>query len=328
MNARRVPRRQGGFTLIELMIAIAIGMAIIASLAGILAATSGSSKTNDRTTELQFNGRYALNALKLELLQSGNRGYTWAEPSAAYTALTPTVTGDCGDGSGNFVANIRQGVWGVDDANPFSANCASAKSPASAGGDMLIIRRLDPPETTLVANKFYFQSTYAQGGVFRGSTDPLVINAAALPRGNFPIKVYVYYVRPWTVSSTESPKIPALVRVALQDNGTMATELVASGIEQMQVQYGRRTTAGNVQYYDSFTTTNCSTCVLEATNGLTTTQTVWDEVNSVRIWLLARSPTVEPGYTNNTTYAMGNISYAVNDSFRRQVFTTVVQLRN
>ena len=49
---------------------------------------------------------------------------------------------------------------------------------------------------------------------------------------------------------------------------------------------------------------------------------------SVRIWLLARNVTPEPGYQNTQTYAMGDQSYTVNDSFRRQMFTTVVQLRN
>lgn len=326
---RRTPRlalRAAGFTLVELMIAITIGMAIIASLAGILATSSSSSKTNDRASELEYNGRYALSQIKTELLQSGYRAYTWAEPNTPSTALG-AVTNECDSGSGGFVGNIRQGVWGVDDANPFSATCVPTKN-GSDGGDILVIRRLDGNvPATLTANTFYFRSSYAAGEVFRGTTPPATISGVT-PLNSFPLQVFVYYVRPYTVSATENPKVPALMRVVLQSDGSMTSEMVATGIEQFQVQYGRRTTSGLVQYYDTFTSANCGTCVLETTNGLTTTTTVWDEVNSVRLWVLARSTAPEPGYVNNQTYAMGDINYTVNDGYRRQLFTTVVQLRN
>jgi hypothetical protein len=44
--------------------------------------------------------------------------------------------------------------------------------------------------------------------------------------------------------------------------------------------------------------------------------------------LLARTAKVENGYSNTTSYAMGDQTYTVNDGFRRQLFTAVVQLRN
>ena len=44
-------------------------------------------------------------------------------------------------------------------------------------------------------------------------------------------------------------------------------------------------------------------------------------------WLLARNTFIEPGYANTTTYSMGDVSYTVNDGYRRQLFTTTVQLR-
>jgi hypothetical protein len=51
-------------------------------------------------------------------------------------------------------------------------------------------------------------------------------------------------------------------------------------------------------------------------------------VNSVRIWLLARNARAETGYSNTNSYVMGDVTYTVNDSFRRQLFSAVVQLRN
>jgi hypothetical protein len=97
----------------------------------------------------------------------------------------------------------------------------------------------------------------------------------------------------------------------------MTDELVASGIERMQVQYGRLTTAPDTQYFNTL-----------AGNSSDAAETAWDEVNVVRIWLLARNSTPEPGLVNNTTYAMGDANFTPGDNFRRQLFTTVVQLRN
>lgn len=314
---------QAGFTLIELMISITIGLAILAALVGVLATSSSNAKTNDRTSELLSNGRFALDAMKKELREAGFRGYTWADPTTA-TGLG-TVTNEClesGATASFFVSNLRQAVWGSNNTDPFTANCIPATDYVS-GTDVLVVRRLGVvPATALAVGNLYFSSTYERGQVFLGTTRPGWYAAGMRPYGDFPLQTYVYFVSPYTVSATESPKIPALFRVSL--NGTtMAKELVASGIERMQVQYGRRTTAPATQYL------NAGTAPLTQSS-FTTDKTDWEDVNSVRIWILARGSTVEPGLNpSTTTYAMGDDSYTPpNDGFRRQLFTTIVQLRN
>ena len=54
----------------------------------------------------------------------------------------------------------------------------------------------------------------------------------------------------------------------------------------------------------------------------------WGYVVSAHISLLMRSPTSEPGYVDNATYAMGNEVYTPNDGYRRLLMETVAQLRN
>jgi type IV pilus assembly protein PilW len=310
--------RQAGFTLIEMMIAITIGLGILAGLVGVLATNSGNSRSNDRTSELMTNGRYALNTMKQELRQAGFRGYTWAEPG------TPGALGalgneclEAGATAGSFVANIRQGLWGAKTTNPFSASCIPDANYAD-GNDLVVVRRLDnSPTTTLSANTVYFQSSYAAGQMFRGTTAPTLFGSP-VPLASFAVKTYVYYISPFTDSATESPLVPALRRVSLQSDGSMASELVASGIERMEVQFGIKGTGGTTQYVN---TINGSSSTLAATD--------WDGVKSVRIWLLARNATPEPGYTNANDYVMGDrAAYVPNDSYRRQLFTTVVELRN
>ena len=180
-------------------------------------------------------------------------------------------------------------------------------------------RQVPIPPANLVANALYFQSSYEVGQVFRRNVTPAVppaFTGAPTPLASFAERIFVYYISPFTVAGEAQP-VPALWRVALQANGSMTRELVASGIERMQLQYGRFTTALDTQYTDTVTGTSVNAGSTE-----------WDDVNSVRIWLLARNAVAEPGYVNTTTYAMGDQNITVNDNFRRQLFSSVVQLRN
>ena len=322
--------RERGFSLIELMVAITIGLGILAGLIGVLATNSNNSRTNDRTSELMTNGRFALNSMKYELRQAGFRGFTWYADFA--TAATPAAMGQVGNEclqtgatAGQFVANMRQGVWGMDNGNPFSSTCIPDASYAP-GNDVLVIRRATATPTAdadLSANGVYFRSTYERGQMFRGAVPPAWSGSPA-PLASFQMLAYVYFVSPFTVSAAETPLVPALRRVSLNPgsstNPVMASELVASGIEHMQVQYGVLTTAPATQYLDSVTGTSFSP-------GFTD----WESVNSVRIWILARNAAPEPGYSNTNVYVMGNQTYdfsAAPDNYRRQLFTSVVQLRN
>lgn len=345
---RRAPSRsaaallQRGFSLIEMMISITIGLMIVVALVGVVASNSRSTKTNDRTSELQSNGRYALDHLRRELRHAGYRGYTEAKPNTpAITITTTNPTGsvpECGGAGSGFVQNIRQGAWGANNQNPFSTNCIpDANYDSSISSDVLVIRRVAGapiPTADLAANTIYFRSTYFAGQAFTGAARPNINPGALAPDDNFALQVYAYYI------GRDNNNVPALRRVALKGNGddcngTAATvailcdEMIVSGIEQMQVQYGLATTDLRTQYYNAGDVTASASLTGTSTN---TARTDWEDVNSLRIWLLARNTQPETGYSNTTSYEMGDLTganaYNVNDSFRRQLFTSVVQLRN
>lgn len=301
-----------GFSIVEMMVSITIGLMIVAALTGVLTSNSRSSKTNERTSELQSNGRYALDHLKRELRHAGYRGYTWAEPTppTGAIAVTGSVT-ECGGAGSGFIQNIRQGIWGSNDNNSFSGDCLGS---GYLRGDILVIRRAaNQPATALAANIFYFRSTYSSGEVFQGTVMPATVTGT--PVASFALQEYVYYIG----SDDADATIPALRRIALQSDGSLADEMVVSGIEHLQMQYGIATTDLNTRYYNADAIPGTST---------DSNPNEWDSVNSVRVWLLARNAQAENGYANTNTYTMGDQAYTVNDSFRRQLFTTVVQLRN
>lgn len=324
--ARGNPSAGHGFSLIEMMISITIGMMIIVALVGVLVSNSRTAKSNDRTTELQSNGRYALDHLTREVRAAGYRGYTWANPTIPLTTAIGAPTNECLDGgapSKSFVTNVRQGIWGANDSNPYSSNCIGSDRYLS--DDVLVLRHTGSEVTagTLKSGTFYFRSTFAYGEVFQGVNPPAMVGTLI---GIFPLQEYVYYIGKDDADAT----LPALRRIALKGNGDncngttvnsaiMCDEIVAGLIEHMQLQFGHRGTNLLSRYHEADQLIGTSTDPLE---------TEWESVKAVRIWLLARNAKAEPGYTNNETYNMGDQQYTPNDGYRRQLFTAVIQLRN
>lgn len=318
-------RSARGFSLIELMISIAIGLMIIAGLVGVVTSNTRNSQTNDRTAELQENGRYAMTHLQTQLRHADFRGYTWVTPEPT----TLSVMNEClvaGAAAGSFINNISQGVWGANDTNPFAANCLAG---GYVRGDVLVVRRVATAALTavpLVANNLYFRSTFTKGEMFRASAGQLATSGApqnvdGAPFGNpladFLVQQYVYYIGQGDCNGGGDANQNALCRLALQGNA-FVNELVVNGIEQLQVQYGRTPFGSSTtQFYDA-----------DQINSETNADAAWEDVSSVRISLLSVNSKAELGYSNGTNYSLGDWNNTFNDSFRRQVFTTTVQLRN
>jgi hypothetical protein len=92
----------------------------------------------------------------------------------------------------------------------------------------------------------------------------------------------------------------------------MAPELVASGVENMQVRYGVFQTNSTVQYFSA--------------NEISVAD--WDLVKSLEVFLLLRASAPDAGYQNNNTYAMAGQNVVVNDGLRRLLLSSVTELRN
>ena len=304
--------QSGGFSLVELLISMTLGLFIISVVIMALMTASSGAKTNERTSQLQMDVQNTLQIIKREVLHAGFTGLSMLEAASANTG---TIIAECAPG---FVANFRQGIWGANNSNPFAGSCIPA-ARYSANTDILAVRHLGMTPVALndlEASTVYFVSAYSCGQVFVGTVpppcnDPLITY--------YPIESSVYFISPCTDDPCEPNPRPALYRARLNNGLSMANqELLVSGVENMQIQYGREVN-GNIQFFDASDLTGSST---------TTVPTDWDEIQTIRIWLLIRNRLPEIGYTNNQTYVLGKNKITVNDSYRRQVISTVVQLRN
>ena len=108
--------------------------------------------------------------------------------------------------------------------------------------------------------------------------------------------------------------IPTLCRKVLGGPGpSMVTECIATGIENLQVEYGIDTSNdGNPNVYMSAPT------LADLQN-----------VVSARVHLLARTTEIDVRHTNQKTFSIGNApDYTPNDSFHRRVYSTTVAIQN
>lgn len=307
-HTRGCPTRRGGkgFSLLELMIALTIGLFLLGTLLGSVFTASSTARTRDRAVDVQMNGRYALDLMKRDVQHAGFPGLTSLfDPEIANTL---SVTNVCDPAT---VGRISARIWGADDANPFSGSCIP--DGTYSAGDVLVIRRLSasPVAAPFAGDRIYYRSAYEGGAYFTGSQGaPDLSGRWPTPYSDYALEETVYYVSPYTTSPAESPRVPALYRLRLAAGPAMVPELVASGVENMQVRYGGFDATGSVQYFDAADVT------------------AWDSISSVQISLLVRSSAAEPGYQNTQTYEIGDQGIKVNDGYRRLVFASVVQLRN
>ena len=96
----------------------------------------------------------------------------------------------------------------------------------------------------------------------------------------------------------------------------MTPELVASNVENFQVQYGIRDAAGLTRFYTA--------SQLSAADWVDATK----PVIALRIWILARSSDKDPGYSVTKSYQLGDKKVdATADGYQRQVFQQIVQVR-
>lgn len=318
----RAARSQTGFTIIEMMIAMTVSLFIVGAVLLVVAGSSSTSKTRERASELQTNGRYAMEQIKRDLLHAGYLGISSlfsndvpvSVGNAGPPAIAPIAVANVCDALN--VGRLSQRIWGSEDANPYAATCLPAADYDQ--GDVMVIRGLNPTAVVAGGGGFsatlvHYRSAYEGGAPFVGPTAPdFALTNKFPPYYDYLVDETVYYISPYTTSAAESPNVPALYRLRLSTGPAMVPELVASGVENLQLRYGVFQTNDTVRFMAAD----------EMSAG------DWDLVRSVEVSLLMRATTIEGGYINNTTYVIGGDNYVVNDSYPRSLLTAVVQLRN
>ena len=78
-SGNSIMRRLAGFSLIELMVAITLGLLLTGGLIQLFTSTKVTFRTNDALARVQENGRFTLEVLKRELREAGTNGFCAAQ---------------------------------------------------------------------------------------------------------------------------------------------------------------------------------------------------------------------------------------------------------
>lgn len=315
-SIRRTGRavRSSGFSVIELMVGVAIGLVIVAAVLQSFAASSANASLSSFVSEYQTNGRYALEILKREIRHAALHPMVWDAGQVGIS--TNAAARDYGCGAG-VSTNLMQGIVASSEGSLFPSTCfSSARTDRQyLRGDMLMLRRTAReavPTASFLSGAPYVRLGYGTGNVFVGVIDSPSA-AIAAPFYNYPLVSDIYFINSFTNSATESPRVPALYRLTLSAgaNPIMVPELIASNVEHLQVQFGQviDPLAGTLQYFNA--------------GGVTD----WSAITSVRIWLLLRATQPEPGLAS-ASYVMGDLTYTPGDNYRRTVLSSTIDLRN
>ena len=316
-------RFQAGFSVVELMIAMLLSMALAGAIISVFVNNNYSFKQDENIGRMQDDARFALREIAFDLSMAGHYADLHIPGSVSYDGGL-TIGADCGpSGQANWMYLATEAgtgnnlsIMAVDNAT--NATVAAAHScfiggELREGTDVVAIKRVAGAEANVLsANGAYLRTNGTVGVLFSGiaPTAPPVVVAA--PRADWAFRPSIYYIRQF--ANTPGDNIPTLCRKALSGAGPgMTTECLATGIENLQIEYGIDTSQdGHPNVYMT-----------------SPTLTQMQDVVAARIFLISRTTEIDTRYVNNKTYSISNTpDFVPGDNFHRRVFSTSVSIQN
>ena len=319
-------RTQFGMTLIELMVALAIGAFLMLGAMTVFMQSRTTFRVTESLSRLQENGRLAISVLEPDIRMAHYWGLTNLTGNIANRARPNATNGIGVDNCGvNWTINLDEAVDGSNNSYGFA--CAGTL-PVETNSDTLIVRRAgeDVETPPLVgANTMRIQSVRgaAPSEIFIGTTIPGGFAAATSETHR--LSVNGYYVS----RSSSLAGVPSLQVQTLLADGTVMSQEVMPGIEDMQVQFGVDTDApGTIDRGAIDRYINVNHPMIDPTNVAAFNPNV--EILAVRIWLRVRAERAENGFRDTATYTYaGNLPVGpFLDGFRRVVISKTIYLRN
>ncbi len=342
---------QGGYTIIELMVAITLGLLIIAALTTIFVNNSQTRDELERANEQNENGRYAMQLLTDDLR---NAGYL-AEFNPALLSLPATMPDPCATALSSLQTALPIAVQGNDNG----ASIPTCLSDVKAGTDIVVVRRAstcavgatdcDP----LIAGAPYFQASGCTSAAELSS--PNVANYYGLDTNTLNLTLHQKDCNPPTTPGTlallhqyrthiyfianndkNGDGIPTLKRAELGAVGGATGFTIVplvEGIENLQIEYGIETATPTTGVASAFTADPASYggCAGTVCIGY------WRNTVAAKVYLLVRNKKQTMGYSDGAlkTFAMGlkadgtaNTVGPFNDAYKRHVYASVIRLNN
>ena len=319
-SLQHISRRKAhaGFNLIELMIAMVLGLMLVGVVISVFLSGNRNYQQNEGLARIQENGRYAIKSIAEDLSMVAFWGQipdaTQISPNAPFGDNTadPNVKFPCGN---NFTMTLDDPVIVNDTPTAAVANTSYSCIVAAdfhVGSDVLALKRAE--SVAMTQSEIESPEPLKPYVLVQNNTLGFLFhtNIYSNTYEYWRYTPYIYYIRNYSVTAGDG--IPTLVRKTLANNmNTMTDEPVAEGVERFHVEFGIDANEdGSVDRYSS-----------------DPTATEYPLIINARIFVLTRSMTRDIDYTDDKTYQMGSTNIAAfNDNFRRHVYSSTVALRN
>lgn len=332
------PKAQNGITLVEVLVAVALSLIILAGVMHIFLNNKQTYRVQEAFARLQENGRFAMQFLAQDLRMAGYVGC--GGKISNINNIADYHPPPNGDGNEDVVADFTSaGIEGIEYASlPLQLNDSVSLTAADVvpGTDLVRIKRAAATGARLWGNlnstkaviqldgatalglfqdnDYMFISDCENADIFvannvSASGHPITIaHPESVNIGNFFSKPYqqdaeIYkFVNNTYYVGTNDAGEPALYRRSLLNAGALSNEELVEGIEDLQFLYGEDTDSDAAPnfYVDANSVTN------------------WDNVVAVRVEIQVRS--LEDNLSKKVT--------AYDDKRLRRTFTTSIAIRN
>ena len=318
-----------GLTLVELMIAVTIGLFLLVGAMTVFVQSRATYRSTQDVSRLEENARFALATIEPDIRLASYYGLTTrgTRINGRATPAQPPGIGptSCGtnwaiDLENPVVATNGTWAWGGGCADPFDGGYLP-------GTDTIVIRRVSEDPVIPAANgTIYVQSArFPPGQIFTGAALPGGFVAAT--SGTYQLWTTGYYVARQSTNSLNAKgnTIPSLHRLRVQAVGTIQDDELLAGVEDMQIELGVDTDAvgapnrGSVDRY-----VNADDPILNPAGPNIV-------ILSVRVWLRLRAEDLEAGFLDTTRYQYAGVDYtpvAAEQPFRRLLVSKTIYLRN
>jgi type IV pilus assembly protein PilW len=324
----RFNRQQAGLTLVELMVALAIGSFLIIGAVQIYNQSRQAFVINESIARVQETAQFAMDTIEADLRMASN----WGRTSRALTIEGRSLAGDsnpdslaepAGCGAG-WALNLAMTVDGDDS---YTLPCG-ATNGAEASSDVLTIRRATVDPVAPDGKHLQIQTSRIQGQLFVDTDIPAGFSDAVDPVTGQPhstthdLLVNSYYV---AGDSDLIPNTPTLRRKTLGVVGGapgIVDQEIAPGVENLQVQFGVDVDEDNT--VDRYV--NPDDRIFDPADAA---YIPGARVMTARVWIVVRGVSKEVGIQDQRDYAPGNVDLGTpNDDYRRIEISKTILLRN
>ncbi len=351
--------QQSGLSLVELMIAMTLGLIIMIGVGSVFVNSSRSNTELQKSAQQIENGRYAIETLAGDLKHAGFFGEFFATIAPAGTP-DPCETNNAAN-LYNAMALPVQTYRAPDfTSRPIIAGttCGALLGNANlaAGSDVIVVRRANTAalangdtavlgETYLQANSLSAEIQFGNGAAFTyiakrtaaGTATTILDKTALSAAPTRKYEVRVYFIAPCSQGSgaggvcvAGDDTIPTLKRLELKAVGgarQMAIAPLVEGIEYLKAEWGIDDQPVAVNTNTGMTGDGVVESYKDAP-----TETELTNAVSAKIFVLARNTEPTSNHVDDKTYTLGNVAgvttVATNDRFKRHVFGTDVRMMN